>query len=152
MHSIAIGLGTFKFFPTRFSSLRPFYACRDMVGHPYVRQHWKTYLRINDQGIVKSVTRPFLRGGAKWVGCGSPSEAKQTRRGLQGGRAPCIRTFFEFALKIVVFDSKIFPILSKWIEFLHFLRNKLNYLVFDLHFINNNLQITFFFPIWFTFH
>ena len=37
-----------------------------------------------------------------------------------------------------------FPILSKWIEFLHLLINKLNYLFFDLHFIDNNLQIKFF--------
>ena len=73
---------------------------------------------------------------------GSPSEAKRTRQGVQPG----IRQFLEFALQIVVFDSTNFPILSKRIEFLHFLRNKLNYLVFKLQFNNNYLQINFFFP------
>ena len=28
---------------------------------------------------------------------GSPSEVKRTRRGVAGGRAPCIRKFLEFA-------------------------------------------------------
>ena len=59
-------------------------------------------------------TRTFLRGGENELGVGgSPSEAKQTRRGGQGGRAPCNRIFLKFALEIVVFYSKICPILSE---------------------------------------
>ena len=65
---------------------------------------------------------------------GSPSEAKQTKRG-GGGQGTGIGKCLEFALKIVVLESKIFLILSKGIKFLHFGRNKLNYLVFDFYFI-----------------
>ena len=52
-----------------------------------------------DQGRNLAISE----GGARnelGVG-GSPSEAKRTRRGVQ--ESPCIRTFLEFALKILVF-------------------------------------------------
>ena len=105
----------------------------------------------------------FWRGvKMNWGLGGSPSEAKRRSwgvQGVQGGRAPLHSKFFRIYRKNCSFWkykllilTKLIEFLhflrnklnSKWIEFLHFLRNKLNYLVFDLHFINNNLQITFF--------
>ena len=53
------------------------------------------------------------------------------------------RNFYNLP-KIEVFDGKNFTILSKLIEFLNLLGNKLNYLGFDLHFIYNCLPIIFF--------
>ena len=95
-------------------------------------------IELTDRGE----TMPFLRGGQmSWVWVGH--RVKRSDQG-RGAEPPINRNFLEFALNIVVFDSTIFPILSKWIEFLHFLRNKFNYFGFHLHFIKNNLQKFFF--------
>ena len=50
--------------------------------------------------VHRGATRPFLRGGRNDLGVdGSPSEAKQTRRGVQVGRA-ALKKNLELALKL----------------------------------------------------
>ena len=106
---------------------------------------WYT-LQFKDLVLPRGATMPFLRGGEmSWVWVDHRVKRSEQGGECRGVGPPFIRFFFEFALKIVVFDRTNFPILSKWIEFLCFLINKLNYLVFDLHCIDNNLQIKFFF-------
>ena len=68
-----------------------------------------------------------------------------------GAEPPCLRQFLEFAFKLEFLTVQICQFHLN--EFLHFHRNKLNYLGFDLHLINNKLQTKFVFVIcWYYVH
>ena len=80
------------------------------------------------------------------VGVDPRVKRRERGGGCRRAEPHCMRHFLEFAIKIGVFIVQIFQFHLKELSFPLYLRKKLNYLVFDLHFINNNLRNKWFFP------